>query len=463
MAEKLNFTLPEKKPQSSPTVALVILLLITLMVVACADLYLTVSPKKKSTPAAVGDLSAQQTKDLAGKLSQRGLYDQAAAAWANYLTAARPADAERARIHFQIGDLLEKAGRYGDAIEQYYRSEAVAAVEDLRPQINAHVKECFERLGKFSALRYELMDRTSIDPSQSAGTKVVAEIGAEKITEAQLDALIEGSIEDQLAPMRAFMTPEQVNEQKKRALEQAHSPKAKQEFLQSWLAQEILYRQALDQQLDEKPEVKRLLHSLTREALSRQMLDEQLASKINLTDTDVQTYYTANKGKYVEPAGAGISHILVNDQEKAAELLKRIQGGADFAEVAKESSQDQATKDAGGKIADDVHPGSYVPGIGDSNDLNAAIFASEASKVLDRPFKTGKGWEIVRVNEKRPPRQKGFDEVRQQVMTELLRRKSEEVQRQYIREMMDKHKVIVHTSVLLPAQQEPSKEAPSKP
>ena len=44
------------------------------------------------------------------------------------------------------------------------------------------------------------------------------------------------------------MTPEQLNEQKKRALEQSRSPQAKQEFLQSWLAQEILYRQALDQQ-----------------------------------------------------------------------------------------------------------------------------------------------------------------------------------------------------------------------
>ncbi len=60
-------------------------------------------------------------------------------------------------------------------------------------------------------------------------------------------------------------------------------------------------------------------------------------------------------------------------------------------------------------------------------------------------------------------RQKSFDEVRQQVMMELLRRKSEEVQRDYLKEMMDKHKVIVHTSVLSPAQQEPAQEASPKP
>jgi len=462
MAEKLDFSLPEKKTQGSAAGILTVLLLIVLVALAGANLYVTRSGAKPE-PVAVGDLTAGQTKDLAGKLAQRGLYQQAATAWQDYLAAAKLDGPEQARIHFQIGDLLEKAGLYADAIEHYYRSEAAAKVEELGPQINAHVKECFERLGKFSALRYELMDRTSVDPTESAGGKVVAEIGAEKITESQLDAWIEESIDEQLTPMKAFMTTEQLNEQKRKALEQFRDPQAKQEFLQNWLAQEILYRQALDQQLGDKPDVKRLLHSLNRQALSRQMLDEQLASKINVTDTDVQTYYAAHKDKYVEPARAKISHILVADEQKAVETLKRIQEGGDFVAIAKESSQDQATKDTGGKIADDVLQGSYVPGIGDANDINASIFATEASKLLDKPFQTDKGWEIVRVDERHPSRQKAFDEVRQQVTMELLRRKSEEVQRDYIKEMMDKHKVVVHTSVLAPAQQEPSQEASPKP
>ncbi len=227
--------------------------------------------------------------------------------------------------------------------------------------------------------------------SPPAGGRIVAEIGAEKITEAQLDALIEESIEDQLAPMRAFLAAEQLNEQKKRAAERFRSPQAKQEFLQSWLAQEILYRQALDQQLGEKPEVKRLVHSLNRQTLGRQMLDEQLAAKINVTDTDVQTYYAAHKDRYLDPARARISHILVNEEKQASELLQRIRDGADFAAVAKEASLDADTKGAGGKIAEEVRPGSYIPGIGDANDLNAAIFAAEGPKVLDKPFRTGPG------------------------------------------------------------------------
>ena len=231
MTEKLDFSLPQKKPQGSAVGVLTVLLLLVLVVLAAANLVVALSGRKPA-PTVSSGLSAEQVKDLASKLAQRNLYQQAAAAWQDYLASAKLAGPEQARIQFQIGTLLEKGGLYADAIEHYYRSETAGTVKELQSDLNAHIKECFEKLGKFSALRYELMDRTSLNPPQPAGGKVVAEIGAEKITEAQLDAKIEENIENQLAPMKAFMTPEQVNEQKKRALEQSRNPKTKQEFLE---------------------------------------------------------------------------------------------------------------------------------------------------------------------------------------------------------------------------------------
>ncbi len=462
MTEKLDFSLPQKKPQGAATGLLAVLLLVVLVVLAAVNLFVTLSGR---TPASVAssDLSADQVKDLASKLAQRNLYQQAAAAWQDYLAGAKPTGPEQARIQFQIGTLLEKGGLYGDAIEHYYRSEAAGAVKELQSDLNAHIKECFEKLGKFSALRYEVMDRTSLNPSQPAGGKVVAEIGAEKITEAQLDAKIEENIENQLEPMKAFLTPEQLTEQKKRALEQSRNPQTKQQFLEGWLAQEILYRQALQDKLSDKPEVQRVVHDLTRQALSQQLMNEQLASKIHLTDSDLQTYYTANKDKYVEPERAKISHILVKEEGQANDLLKRLKDGGDFAALARESSQDEATKGSGGRIAEDILKGTHVPGIGDANEINVAIFKAKAPGLLDKPFKTDRGWEIIKVEEKQAQRQKSFEEVQQQVATQLLRQKREEVQRDYLKEMMDKHQVVIHTSAFAPAQQEPPKETQSKP
>jgi parvulin-like peptidyl-prolyl isomerase len=461
MEEKLDFSLPDEKRKSPLASKVSILLLLILVFLAVANLFVVRSRRNTVPKATSHDLSAEQVKQLAGKLAQRNLYQQAARAWQDYLATAALSDTERAKTLFQIGTLLEKAALYAEAIEYYYRCEMAAKLDELEPQINTHIKNCFEKLGQFSALRYELMDRTSFKGSQASGSKIVAEIGAEKMTEADLDALIETNIDNQLAPMAVFMTGEQLNEQKRKVLEQYKAPQAKLQFLQSWLAQEILYRQALQEQLGEKPEIKKLLGELARSVLSQQLMNQQLASKINITETDLQTYYTANKGKYSEPAKARISHILVKDQQQAKDLIKRIKDGEDFGKLAKEFSEDENTKENGGQIDIDVTVGSYVPVIGDANDLNQEIFAAEAPAVLDEPFKTEKGWEIVKVNEKQPERQKSFDEVRQQVLLTLTSQKRQEVQQDYIERMMDEYNVVIHRSALMPSQESESAQGSS--
>lgn len=449
MAEKLDFSLPQKKPSVSATGVLTVVLLIVLVGLAAANLITALSAGKRPATVAAQGLTPEQTKELAAKLAQRNLYRQAAATWQEYLAAAPLSDSDRAKVLFQEGTSLENAGQYAEAVECYYRSEMTASVAELSPQINAHVKDCLTKLGKFSALRYELMDRTSMKPSETAGGKVVAEIGTEKITEADLDAQIERAIDGQLASVRAFMTSDQFTEQKKKMLEQYRTPQTKQQFLENWLAQEALYRQALDEGMSDKPETKRVLEDVTRGVLSQQMMNERLASRIHVTDADLQTYYTANKSQYVEPAGAKISHICVGEQKQAEELLKRLKDGEDFAKLAKESSADKATED--------VVKGSPIPGIGDANGLSEAIFAAQAPAVLDTPFKAEKGWEIVKVEEKHAERQKSFDEIKQQVTMDLAQRKRQEVQQEYLKEMMDKYNVVIHTSVLNPTPQDASK------
>ena len=461
MDEKLDFSLPQKKAGGQSANKIIVALLLVLTALGVANLVKNSSLRDSASQVDTSGLSAGQIKQLATKLAQRNLHAQAAKVWQDYLAGANLTAAERAKALFQAGVSLEQAGIYDEAIENYYRSEAVAALDELAPQINAHIRDCFERIGKFSALRYELMDRTGIAKSESAGGELVAEIGAEKITSAELDALIENAIENQLSPMAAFMTVEQLSEQKKKMLDEYKAPQARRQFLQSWLAQEILYREALEEHLSGKPDIKKLLDELTRGVLSRQLMNQQLASKINITETDLETYYAANKAEFIEPAKARISHILVAEEQQARDLIKRLKDGADFAELAREHSADEATKNSGGRIDVDVAKGSHVPVIGDANGLNDRIFSVEAPVVLDEPVKTEKGWEIVRVDGKQAERQKNFDEVRQQVMMMLTDQKRQDVQQSYIKQMMDKYNVIIHTSVLTPSQEPPAPAAAS--
>jgi len=354
MNENLEFSLPAKKQKKSLIPKVSVILLIILIVLTLINT-LVVSKNQNVTAQGNSSLSSEQVKQLATQLAGRNLYTRAAKVWQDYLSSDALPDTERAKTLFQIGTLLEKAGAYAEAIEYYYRSEMTAKIAELEPQINVHVKDCFEKLGMFSALRYELMDRTSFKKQGQSGGKVVAEIGPEKITEVDLDALIAETIDNQLAPIAAFMTTKQKNEQKKKMLEQYKTPAAKSQFLQSWLAQEVLYRDALEQKLMAEPEVKKVIEEVTRGVLSQQLLNRELADKINVTETDLQTYYQANKDKFIEPA---------NEE--------------------------------------------------DPNSVE---------------------------------RQKSFDEVREQVMKELVSRKSQDVQSDFIKQMMNKYNVIIHTSV----------------
>jgi len=458
MEGKLDFSLPEKKQNNAITNLIIIVLLLIVIGLSAVNMALRPARDNQAPDGTSYSLSAEQTKQLAGKLAQRNLHIRAANLWKDYLAAGKLADAERARTLFQIGSLLEKASLYDQAIEYFYRSEIVAELGELKPQINAHIRNCFEKLGKFSALRYELMDRTSLEAAPAAGAKIVAEIGAEKITEADFDAVIESEIENQLEPMAPFMTLEQFGEQKKKMLQQYKNPQAKQQYLQAWLAQEVLYRQALEEELAEKPEAKKLIDQLTRGALSQLLMNKELASKINITETDVQTYYTANKDKFIEPARAGISHILLDDQQQANELIGRIKGGEDFGKLAKQFSKDESTKEKAGRIETEVQEDSAIPGIGTYEELNKKIFAGDAPKVLDEPFKTEKGWEIVKVETLTPQRQKTLDEVSQQVISMLANQKRQDVQSSYIKQMMDKYNVIIHTSAISGADRTGSKE-----
>jgi peptidyl-prolyl cis-trans isomerase C len=446
MEEKLDFSLPEKKRGGGMGGKLTVVLLLVLVVLTAGNLFWGRSGREVVAEKQAQLPSADETKQLAGKLAQRNLYDRAAKVWQDYLSMGELRDKERARALFQVGTLLEKAGSYAAAIEYYYRSEMAAKVGELESPINAHIKDCFEKLGKFSALRYELMDRTSFRESEQAGGKIVAEIGAEKITEADLDAMIEGDIENRISPWAAFLTDEQLKEQKRKMLEQYKGVEAKQGYLQTWVAQEVLYREALEARLAEEPGVKKLINMQARDVLSQQLMNRELAAKINVTETDLQTYYTANASSYVEPASARISHIVVDDEQQANELLGRVKEGEEFGELAKGFSKDESTKEGGGKIETGVSKGSYVAGIGDNRELNDKIFASDAGVVLEEAFETETGWEIVRVDEKQAERQKSFDEVREQVMSTLLSQKRQDVQQEYVRRMMAKYGVILHGS-----------------
>jgi len=443
MSEGLDLRLPERQAKRGGGAKLTWVLLALVLAAGVGNLIVSLGGRGPEAPPSTG-LPPEARKELALKLERQGLGQQAARSWQEYLVAADVGNEERAKVWYRIGKLHQQAGRYDEALHGYYRSEAFARLDELRDEIGRRTQECLEAAGRFAALRHELAGRVGAGGSGARASTVVAEIGPEKITEADLDGMVEEQIARQLDQLAAFLPPEERSKQKEAMLKRLSSPEQRLAMLQRFLAEELLYRRARDSKLAEKAQTRDLLRDLERKVLAQRALEAELSDKIKITPGDVETFFEAHKAEYVQPEQAQIGHILVQDEKTAQGLLEKLKSGSKFADLAREHSRDEATRRDGGKAGGWFDKGGYIPGIGESDDATAAIFSTDAGKIVDRPVKTDKGYHVIEVRARRPRRQKSLDEVRPEVFRALRARKETEVREALLAELRRRHNVVIH-------------------
>lgn len=85
---------------------------------------------------------------------------------------------------------------------------------------------------------------------------------------------------------------------------------------------------------------------------------------------------------------ASARHILVASQKECEDLKKKIEGGASFADVAKQHSQCPSGK-RGGELGE-FSPGQMVP------EFDKVVFSAEVGKVHG-PVKTQFGYHLIEI------------------------------------------------------------------
>jgi hypothetical protein len=118
-------------------------------------------------------------------------------------------------------------------------------------------------------------------------------------------------------------------------------------------------------------------YKVVEQALLREKLGEALAAEVPTTDEHVHAY-----------------HILVEDEETAAEVLEKLDAGADFADLVAEYSQDEDTADKGGEL------GWLARGQrGVSVTLVDAAFALQPDEISEA-IETYEGYHIATIDER---------------------------------------------------------------
>ncbi|MBT8475247.1 MAG: peptidylprolyl isomerase [Alphaproteobacteria bacterium] len=138
----------------------------------------------------------------------------------------------------------------------------------------------------------------------------------------------------------------------------------------------------------------------------------QDAVEASVTDEAVQAAYEANFGNAEPEQEFNASHILVETEEAAAALVTELEGGADFAELARNNSTGPSGPNGGnlgwfGK-------GMMVPA------FEEAVLTLDVGEV-SAPVQTQFGWHVITLNETRLKDAPSLDSVRGEIVGQLQR------------------------------------------
>ncbi len=160
----------------------------------------------------------------------------------------------------------------------------------------------------------------------------------------------------------------------------------------------------------------------TQEAVAKATLKREL--NINVTDAQAQAFYAKHTAEFEQPETAHVRHILLMTVDPATrtplptntvaakrkqidDLLRQIKGGADFATLARQYSEDPGSKDNGGELPE-FPRGQMVP------EFEAAAFSmtnGQVSDVVTSPF----GYHIIKSMGRTAAKSYGFNDQLPQV------------------------------------------------
>jgi len=221
----------------------------------------------------------------------------------------------------------------------------------------------------------------SVPPDQ-----VIITVGDQKITAAQFDQII-SSLPAQF----------QAN---------ARGP-ARKQFADNVVHVLVLAQEGKKRKLDETAAYK--IQTMFQNAnMLAALAYDQLGKDVHLDDAEVQKYFATHKAEFER---VHARHILIRaagsplpvragqkdltDAEalaKAQEIRKKIEGGADFAALAREESDDTGSGSNGGDLGFFGHNQMVPP-------FEEAAFAMKAGE-LSQPVKTPFGYHIIKVEER---------------------------------------------------------------
>jgi foldase protein PrsA len=175
------------------------------------------------------------------------------------------------------------------------------------------------------------------------------------------------------------------------------------------------------------------LESQIREQLTiNKLLNQTILSKIQVTSSEVRDYYNQDRDQFTAQEGEiRVRHILLATEDEAQEVLRELQEGTDFAELAESYSIDINSAAQGGELGF-ISQGQTVE---EFENASFKLNVNQVSPIVQTQF----GYHIIQ----REPDTIPYNEARDQIEQTLLMEKYNQAVDTYIQDLRDKSAITI--------------------
>ncbi len=194
------------------------------------------------------------------------------------------------------------------------------------------------------------------------------------------------------------------------------NPQGRAMLLEQVINRKLLLLDAIKSGYEFNPQFKEELQKLKEDLLANFAITKAVEN-VKVTDEDIKKFYEENKDKMISPETVNASHILVDSEEKAKELLEEINAGKiTFEEAAKANSSCPSSQN-GGSLGQ-FGKGKMVP------EFDTAVFTMTVGEISG-PVKTQFGYHLIKLNGKTEASEIPFEEVKESIAIQLTTEKQQ--------------------------------------
>lgn len=214
----------------------------------------------------------------------------------------------------------------------------------------------------------------------------------------------------------------------------------KEQFLEEMIKKELIYQDAKKKRLHKDKEFLDKVEEFKKMTLLSLILKKEIEEKAVVDDAEVRDFYDKNLDKLRKGTKVRASHILVNTEEEAKNILERIKKGESFSKLAKSLSKDKNSAKKGGDLGF-FGRGQMVP------EFERAAFNLRVGEVSN-PVRTRFGYHIIKITDRKEGIPVSFEEAKDAIRRRLLAEKQRSLFDSYIENLKKNSKITKNEDVL---------------